>query len=150
MSMEKVGKLLSTSAVQRASRLLEYKQKLEKELKKQYDTQGWEEEYKVVKAMQTNIKAFFAYGKARQKTKAKVGPFLDPNTGIQTLIQTMLPTSSVSNTVLFSLHQGLSPWWTIWMSSSVGVWSGESSTRVDHFSRILSFQSLILRWLARS
>ena len=32
--------------------------------------------------MKTNIKAFFAYGRARQKTKAKVGPFLDPKTDI--------------------------------------------------------------------
>ena len=30
--------------------------------------------------MKTNVKAFFAYGKARQVTKAKVGPFLDPKT----------------------------------------------------------------------
>ena len=44
--------------------------------------QGREEEDKVVNAMKTNIKAFFAYGKSRQKTKAKVGPFLDPDTGI--------------------------------------------------------------------
>ena len=32
--------------------------------------------------MKTNAKAFFAYGRAKQKTKAKVGPFLDPASGI--------------------------------------------------------------------
>ena len=46
-----------------------------------YDTQGRAEENKVVKAMKTNVKAFFAYGRARQNTEAKVGPFLDPETG---------------------------------------------------------------------
>ena len=37
-----------------------------------YDTQGRAEENKVVKAIKTNVKAFFAYGRARQNTKAKV------------------------------------------------------------------------------
>ena len=32
--------------------------------------------------MKTNVKAFFAYGRARQKTKAKIGPFIDPESGI--------------------------------------------------------------------
>ena len=45
-----------------------------------YDTQGWEDENKVVNAMKSNPKAFFAYGRAKQKTKARVGPFLDPET----------------------------------------------------------------------
>ena len=44
--------------------------------------QGLEEETKVGNAMKTNVKAFYAYGRARQKTKARVGPFLDAVTGI--------------------------------------------------------------------
>ena len=47
-----------------------------------YDSHGWEAENRVVKEMKTNPKAFFAYGRAWQKTKARVGPFLDPRTGI--------------------------------------------------------------------
>ena len=74
--------LLSTFSVSKATSLLKSQQLLEKELKSSYDLQGREEEDKVVNAMKTNIKAFFAYGKSRQKTKAKVGPFLDPDTGI--------------------------------------------------------------------
>ena len=35
----------------------------------------------MVNEMKTNVKAFYAYGRARQKTKAKVGPFIDPATG---------------------------------------------------------------------
>ena len=34
--------------------------------------------------MKTNPDAFFAYGRVRQKTKPKVGPFLDPDTDIPT------------------------------------------------------------------
>ena len=48
-------RLLSTSSVKRAASLLETKQNLEKELKKLYASQGWEEENKVVKAMKSNI-----------------------------------------------------------------------------------------------
>ena len=49
-------------------------------LKRSYDKQIWEQELKIVNDMKTNAKAFFAYGRARQVTKAKVGPFLDPTT----------------------------------------------------------------------
>ena len=60
-----------------------YKQHaLESRLKKSYEEQSWETEKKVVNSMRTNPKAFFAYSRARQKTKARVGPFLDPETGI--------------------------------------------------------------------
>ena len=31
--------------------------------------------------MKSNVKAFFAFGRERQKTKARVGPFLDPISG---------------------------------------------------------------------
>ena len=69
-------KLLHTTSVSRTQ------QRLEKDLKNIYDVQGWEEESKVVMAMKSNVKAFFAYGRAKQKTKAKLGPFLDPTSGI--------------------------------------------------------------------
>jgi hypothetical protein len=75
-------KLHSTSSVTRAASLLHQQRAVELELKSSYDTQSWEEETKVVNAMKTNVKAFYAYGRARQKTKARVGPFLDAATGI--------------------------------------------------------------------
>ena len=75
-------KLLTTSSAARAAALLRTQQALESKLKSSYDKQGWEEENKVVNEMKTNVKAFYAYGRARQKTKAKVGPFLDPVTGV--------------------------------------------------------------------
>ena len=75
-------KLLSTTSVSNANNLLQMKQKIEQQLKRSYDSQGWDEEYKVVNVMKSNVKAFFAYGRARQNTKAKVGPFLDTETGI--------------------------------------------------------------------
>jgi hypothetical protein len=71
-------RLLTTTSVSKATTLLSTQQRLEHELKKSYDIQGWEEEKKVVNDMKVNPKAFFAYGRARQKTKARVGPFLDP------------------------------------------------------------------------
>ena len=74
-------RLATTTSVSRATSLLFTQQRLEKELKESYDIQGWEEEKKVVNDMKVNPKAFFAYGRARQKTKARVGPFLDPDSG---------------------------------------------------------------------
>ena len=75
-------KLHKTSCISRAALLLKLKQDLELKLKKSYETQSREEESKVVDAMKTNVKAFYAYSRARQKTKARVGPFLDPDTGV--------------------------------------------------------------------
>ena len=75
-------RLLTTSSVPRATVLLRTQQTLERKLKSSYDRQGWEEENKVVNAMKSNVKAFYAYGRARHKTKARVGPFIDPATGV--------------------------------------------------------------------
>ena len=74
-------RLATTRSVSRATSLHLSLQKIEKELKLSYDKQGWEEESRVVGAMRADPKTFFAYGRARQKTKVKVGPFLDPDTG---------------------------------------------------------------------
>ena len=76
------NRLHSTSSVEKAASLLKIQRVLEIYLKQSYDKQSWEEESKVVSAMKTNVKAFYAYGRARQKTKARVGPFLDPSTGV--------------------------------------------------------------------
>ena len=73
--------LLSTLSADKAASLLHKQHTLEKLLKDSYDTEGWKQEDKVVKDMKVNPKAFFAYGRARQNTKARVGPFLDPASG---------------------------------------------------------------------
>ena len=38
-------------------------------------------EARVIEEMKANPKVFFSYAKARQKTAARIGPFLDPHTG---------------------------------------------------------------------
>ena len=73
--------LHSTSSASKAALLLQKQHDLELQLKRSYNTQSWEEETKVVNAMKINVKALYAYGRARQKTN-KVGPFLDPTTGM--------------------------------------------------------------------
>ena len=74
-------RLATTKSIPRATSLLLSQQKLEKELMMSHDTPGFEDENKVVNAMKVSPKAFFAYGRARQKTMARVGPFLDPEIG---------------------------------------------------------------------
>ena len=69
------------TSVQKLSKLLQDRQDLEVELKLLYSAHTEESEAKVIREMKDNPKVFFSYAKARQKTKAKVGPFLDPETG---------------------------------------------------------------------
>ena len=45
---------------------------------KEYNEQN---EARVIDEMKANPKVFFSYAKARQKTAARIGPFLDPDTG---------------------------------------------------------------------
>jgi hypothetical protein len=74
--------ILTTTSATRMAELLSAKQALEEELRCSYTTTGWQEEVEVVSRMKTNPKAFFAYAKARQQTRAKVGPFIDSRTGL--------------------------------------------------------------------
>ena len=145
-------KLLVTSSVKRASSLLQSKQKLEKELKELYAIQGWEAENKVVKAMKTNIKAFFAYGRARQKTKAKVGPFLDPDTGIPN------PDPDYAAHILSEQYSSVftTPRAEFIVENLEEFFSGGQEWReqhhslVGHFYRMSSSPNLTLRWPAGS
>ena len=75
-------RLLSTKSVKVIAKLLNQKQSAENTLKSSYSSEGCcEQEARVVGQMKSNVKAFFAFGRARQKTKARVGPFLDPISG---------------------------------------------------------------------
>ena len=51
------------------------------ELKVMYDSITRETESKVISGMKENVNVFFKYARARQKTYAKIGPFLDPESG---------------------------------------------------------------------
>ena len=46
-----------------------------------YQDLNMKNEARVIEEMKVNPKVFFSYAKARQKTAAKVGPFVDPVTG---------------------------------------------------------------------
>ena len=83
-----------------------------------------------MKAIQTNIKAFFAYGKARQNKKAKIGPFLDPNTGIPN------PDPDYAAHILSEQY-----------SSVFTTPRAESSTKVGHFSRMFSKLDIEMAYL---
>ena len=72
--------LKKASSVQKLSKLLQDKSELEQELFDDYTATNRQEEDKAVFNMKTNPKAFFSFSKSRQKTKAKIGPFIDQAT----------------------------------------------------------------------
>ena len=74
-------KLETATSVAKLAKLLQDKQDLERELQSMYSNMTQDEETKVITGMREDINVFFTYAKARQKTRAKVGPFLDPETG---------------------------------------------------------------------
>lgn len=74
--------ILSTTSTTRMAELLSIKRELEEELRGSYAATGWQEETELVSRMKTNPKAFFAYARARQQTRTKVGPFIDISTGL--------------------------------------------------------------------
>ena len=73
--------LQSTSSSLKMARLLQSRQQLEQELKTMYSNLSKQEEARVIDEMRHNPNIFFRYARARQKTRAKVGPLLDPETG---------------------------------------------------------------------
>ena len=74
-------KLRRSTSVQKLAKLLQDRQEIESELKSMYRDMATQQEGKVVTEMKDNPKIFFNFAKSRQKTHAKVGPFLDPETG---------------------------------------------------------------------
>ena len=60
---------------------LQDKADLEEELKQDYDAVNSMAEDKAALRIKDNPKAFFSFAKSRQKTRSKVGPFLDQATG---------------------------------------------------------------------
>ena len=69
------------TSVKKLAKLLQDRQEFEAELKNMYQDIAAKQEAKVITEMKDSPKAFFSFAKSRQKTHARVGPFLDPSTG---------------------------------------------------------------------
>ena len=74
-------KMSKTVSVHKLAQLLKVKTMLEKELKDMYLQTTSFLEARAVNDIKQDSSRFFSYAKARQKTKTKVGPFTDPETG---------------------------------------------------------------------
>ena len=74
-------KLKTASSIHKLTKLLQDKSELEQQLLEDYTAVNRQEEDKAVFNMKTNPKVFFSFSKSRQKTKAKIGPFIDQTTG---------------------------------------------------------------------
>ena len=82
--------LLKTTSPKKMAKLLQSRQDLQSKLKSLYITQNRQEETKVISEMKENPNVFLSYARARQKTKAKVGPLLDPESVVSTVSQALL------------------------------------------------------------
>ena len=80
--LHKVKERLWCSTSERTiTRLLKERQELELKLKQSYTQANMKEEKAAIPKIKQNSKVFFSLAKRRQKTKAKIGPFLDSKTG---------------------------------------------------------------------
>ena len=64
------------------TKLIASKTELENKLKASYCDVIYSSEIKAVNDIKKNPGRFFAYAKARQKTQTKIGPFINPETGV--------------------------------------------------------------------
>ena len=76
--LSKVQKAIrAASTIHKLSELLQKKWEIESQLSSDYTAANNREEDEAVLRIKQNSKAFFSFARSRQKTKAKVGPFLD-------------------------------------------------------------------------
>ena len=75
-------RLKSATSIHKLTKLLHDKQDLEQQLFEDYSAMNSMEEDQAVFNMKSNPKAFYSFAKSRQKTKDKVGPFVDSSTGL--------------------------------------------------------------------
>ena len=68
-------------SIQKLTKLLLEKQDIEQQLMEDYTAVNILDENQAIANMKSNPKAFFAFAKSRQKTNARIGPFLDPESG---------------------------------------------------------------------
>ena len=78
--LAKVRKSISKApSINKLTKLLQRQWDIEAQLSSDYTSTNNREEDEAVMRIKQNPKAFFSFARSRQKTKAKVGPFLDDN-----------------------------------------------------------------------
>ena len=75
------SKITKVKNINQLMKLLQDKADLEQELSDDYEAMNKIAEDEAVLRIKDNPKAFFSFAKSRQKTKARIGPFLDPSSG---------------------------------------------------------------------
>ena len=74
-------KIQQTCSTSKLSELIQNKWEIEQELKSEYCSLNDKEEEAALLSMKENPKSFFSFARSRQKTKARIGPFIDPSSG---------------------------------------------------------------------
>ena len=74
-------KIEMTSSASKLSTLIQDKWDLETQLKSDYSATNCKEEDQAILNIKQNPKAFFSFARSRQKTRTRIGPFLDPVSG---------------------------------------------------------------------
>ena len=74
-------KILVASSIQKLTSLIQKKRELEEQLRNDYSAENSQQEDQAIFNLKSNANSFFNFAKSRQKTKARIGPFLDPTTG---------------------------------------------------------------------
>ena len=74
-------KIRSASSIHKLAALIQGKGELEEQLKEDYSAQNDQDEDQAIFNIKANPKSFFSFAKSRQKTKSRIGPFLDPTSG---------------------------------------------------------------------
>ena len=78
--LAKVRRAIKTAtSIHKLSSLLQKSWDLESQLSSDYTASNHRNEDEAVLRIKENPKAFFSFARSRQRTKAKVGPFLDSN-----------------------------------------------------------------------
>ena len=71
------ARIKTASSIHKLTKLLQDKADLEQQLVEDYSAVNSQEEDNAVLNMKTNPKSFFSFSKKRQKTRSKIGPFID-------------------------------------------------------------------------
>ena len=117
---DRLGKATSVNTI---TRLLSEKKALENRLKQSYSSANWKSEKDAISKMKNNSKAFFSFAKKRQKTRARIGPFIDPSTGKPN--QSPAYAAEVLRQQYNSVFSQPRPQWTV--SDSESFFKGEES-----------------------
>jgi hypothetical protein len=75
------GRLKTAPSIHKLTKLLHDKSELEQQLVEDYSAVNNQYEDHAIFNIKSNPKSFFSSSKSRQKTRAKIGPFIDPSSG---------------------------------------------------------------------